>query len=299
MILCELRQRGVTIRVEEGKICLRPESELNDGILDLIRQHKPEILRELLSPPLVTQPKTARPIECRYNWAPGYRFLRLYCVAHQHEIGASTVFRTAFDKRDVLAEMARLGILTGQALEDSRAVGQNPDQNEKELSKMNEYLAWFDGACEPVNPGGTATSGVIVRDKEGTVLLKEGRLVGKGEAMSNNVAEYSAIIQVFQYLMSCSPGHAIVRGDSTLVIKQLNGEWGAHAGLYYVTYLKAKELLSRLRGLGWKVDLLWIPRTENEQCDALSKKALAEAGALPAPYQYRRAGGMLPKYYNR
>jgi len=53
---------------------------------------------------------------------------------------------------------------------------------------MNDYIAWFDGAREPVNPGGTATSGVIVKGKDGTVLLKEGRLVGKGEGMSNNTS---------------------------------------------------------------------------------------------------------------
>ena len=41
-------------------------------------------------------------------------------------------------------------------------------------------LAWFDGACEPVNPGGTATLGVVIKDNDGTVLLKEHGLVGKG-----------------------------------------------------------------------------------------------------------------------
>jgi hypothetical protein len=30
---------------------------------------------------------------------------------------------------------------------------------------MNEYVAWFDGACGPVNPGGTATSGAIAKTK--------------------------------------------------------------------------------------------------------------------------------------
>ena len=129
---------------------------------------------------------------------------------------------------------------------------------------MNDYVAWFDGACEPFNPGGTATSGAIVKDKEGTVLLEEGRLVGEGEAMSNNRAEYEAIILVFKYLESLPPGHAIARGDSDLVINQLNGKWAARKGLYYSTYLEARELLCRLRSLGWQVDLLWIPRTQNE-----------------------------------
>ena len=29
----------------------------------------------------------------------------------------------------------------------------------------NEYNAWFDGACGPVNPGGTATYGIMVKDQ--------------------------------------------------------------------------------------------------------------------------------------
>jgi ribonuclease HI len=146
---------------------------------------------------------------------------------------------------------------------------------------MNDYVAWFDGACEPFNPGGTATSGAIVKGNDGTVLLEEGRLVGKGEGMSNNVAEYAAIIRVFKYLLSRSPGHVIVHGDSNLVINQLNGKWAARKGLYYSTYLEAREFLGRLRSLGWQVDLLWIPRTKNEGCDALTKGALAEAGVQP------------------
>jgi hypothetical protein len=51
------------------------------------------------------------------------------------------------------------------------------------------YLASFDGACEPVNPGGTATFGVIIKDEDGTVIYEEHGLVGSGDAMSNNVAE--------------------------------------------------------------------------------------------------------------
>jgi ribonuclease HI len=98
--------------------------------------------------------------------------------------------------------------------------------------------------------------------------------------MSNNVAEYAAIIRVFEYLIPRSPGHVIVHGDSNLVINQLNGKWAARKGLYYSTYLEAWELLCRLRSLGWQIDLLWIPRTQNEECDALSRGALAKAGVL-------------------
>ncbi len=145
---------------------------------------------------------------------------------------------------------------------------------------MNDYLAWFDGSCGPVNPGGTAASGAIVKNKGGNVLLKETRLVGEGGAMSNNVAEYAGIIRVFQFLSSCSPGHAIVHGDSRLVINQLNDKWGVHKGLYYSTYFEARKLLSQLRTLGWQIELLWIARTQNEECDSLSRAVLAKTGVL-------------------
>jgi len=97
---------------------------------------------------------------------------------------------------------------------------------------MNEYLAWFDGACEPVNPGGTATFGAVIKDKEGTVLSKAHGLVGKGSGMSNNVAEYAGVFHILKYLVSRPPGRVTIHGDSNLVINQLNGKWRVRKGLY-------------------------------------------------------------------
>jgi ribonuclease HI len=145
---------------------------------------------------------------------------------------------------------------------------------------MNDFVAWFDGACGPVNPGGTAASGAIVKDKDGTVLLEEGRLVGKGEGMSNNVAEYAAVIRVFKYLLPGPPGQVIVHGDSNLVINQLNGKWRVHEGLYRAVAFEAQHMLGHLCSMGWQVDLQWIPRVQNEECDALSKRPLADIGVM-------------------
>ena len=88
----------------------------------------------------------------------------------------------------------------------------------------NEYLAWFDGACEPVNPGGTASFGVIVKGKNGTVLLREHGVVGKGKAMSNNLAEYAGVLHILKYLGSRPPGRVTIHGNSNLA-NQLNGRW--------------------------------------------------------------------------
>jgi ribonuclease HI len=158
----------------------------------------------------------------------------------------------------------------------------------------NEYLAWFDGACEPVNPGGTASFGVVVRDGNGTVLLKEHGLVDKGSAMSNNVAEYGGVLHILKYLSSRPPGRVTIRGDSNLVINQLNGKWRIRKGLYRSIAMEAKELLAHLHGLGWHVSLCWIPREQNEECDALSKK-IGHTPRKPTPTQRKVRKGQDPR----
>jgi ribonuclease HI len=133
------------------------------------------------------------------------------------------------------------------------------------------YLAWFDGACEPFNPGGTATFGAIIKDRDGTVLSKEHTMVGRGKAMSNNVAEYAGVRQILKYLASRPPGRVTIHGDSNLVINQLSGRWRITKGLYLSIATETKQLLAYLRGLGWQINFRWIPREQNEECDALSR----------------------------
>jgi ribonuclease HI len=143
----------------------------------------------------------------------------------------------------------------------------------------NDYLAWFDGACGPVNPGGTATYGVMIKDQEGTILVWEHGLVGVGNAMSNNVAEYSGVLHILKYLSTRPPGRVTIHGDSNLVIDQLNGKWRMRKGLYLSTAKEAKALLANLLSRGWQINLCWIPRAQNEECDALSKQACHAAGS--------------------
>jgi ribonuclease HI len=96
-------------------------------------------------------------------------------------------------------------------------------------------------------------------------------MVGKGDAMSNNVAEYAGVLHVLKYLASRPPGRVTIHGDSNLVINQLNGKWRIKKGLYLSIATETKELLDYLRRLGWQINFRWIPRERNEECDALSR----------------------------
>jgi len=129
------------------------------------------------------------------------------------------------------------------------------------------------GSMEPVNPGGTASFGVVVKDDTGTVLLREHGVVGTGSQMSSNLSEYGGVLRILKYLSSRPPGRVMIHGDSNLVINQLNGKWRIKKGLYLSNAIETKELLAHLRGLGWQINFCWIPREQNEECDALSRSA--------------------------
>jgi ribonuclease HI len=54
---------------------------------------------------------------------------------------------------------------------------------------------YFDGLCQPCNPGGTACYTFIVKDGENTIHSKFGVTVHNS---TNNVAEYTAIIRALE-----------------------------------------------------------------------------------------------------
>lgn len=116
---------------------------------------------------------------------------------------------------------------------------------------------WIDGACEPVNPNGTASYGVVVqRDNE--IILKFSRVVGSGEGMSNNVAEYSALLAFLGwYTTNANREEAIVHSDSQLVVNQMNGNWKARAGLYWSYYNTAKNIMKSPEYSN--ISFKWIP----------------------------------------
>ena len=78
---------------------------------------------------------------------------------------------------------------------------------------------WIDGACEPKNPGGTACTGYLIK-KDGKTLAKCYGVVGKGEDMTNNVAEYHALIRAMKRIWrdALQNEKIIVRSDSKLVV---------------------------------------------------------------------------------
>ena len=132
-------------------------------------------------------------------------------------------------------------------------------------------MVHVDGLCEPVNPGGTATYGYIIRNDAGRDIARKSGVVGKGPEMSNNVAEYAALCEALRFLISEKMTRLPIeiRSDSRLLVNQMKGEWKFHKGLYAQEFTDAKALVTEFDRVKFK----WIPREENEEADALSREA--------------------------
>lgn len=144
-------------------------------------------------------------------------------------------------------------------------------------SLSDTIVVCFDGACEPVNPGGTGGVGYLVYEGE-TLIKAESKVVGRGKFMSNNVAEYIALNMALIWIKdNVGLDRKIeVYGDSKLVVSQMNGEWKIKNGLY-VNHARTCQLLLKQFS---HIELFWVSRDFNEKADQLSKNALQKAGVV-------------------
>ena len=130
---------------------------------------------------------------------------------------------------------------------------------------MNIWNAWFDGATKESNPGLRGIGGVLKGPAGERIEINEE--IGSG---TNNEAEYAALMAVLDAAVEAKVDNLVVHGDSQLVVRQVNGEW----------FIKEKNLVPMcktvldLKAQIPNVTLRWIPRDENAEADALSKKAL-------------------------
>jgi ribonuclease HI len=137
----------------------------------------------------------------------------------------------------------------------------------------DRLTVWFDGACEPQNPGGHGTYGIVIAASEdGTTLATDCGYIGHGEGVTNNVAEYTALIEALEYVHEHAPTAQItVRGDSQLVIRQLTGEYRVRSERLRPLWQEASHLARDL-----DITFEWIPREQNEHADGLSRRAYHE-----------------------
>jgi ribonuclease HI len=148
-----------------------------------------------------------------------------------------------------------------------------PSDTEQPARLSSNLTVWFDGACEPQNPGGHGTYGIVITASEdGTTLITDCGYIGYGEGVTNNVAEYTALIEALEYVHEhASTAQITVRGDSQLVIRQLTGEYRVRSERLRPLWQEASHLARDL-----DITFEWIPREQNEHADGLSRRAYHE-----------------------
>jgi ribonuclease HI len=146
-------------------------------------------------------------------------------------------------------------------------------------NSSNEIQVYFDGLCQPYNPGGIACYAFAILTKKGheqkqQYYSKYGLAAEPfSDSATNNVAEYTGIIKALEWLLEKNYNQKIIiKGDSQLVINQIKGKYKVRAVKMIPLYQKVKSLLSKFTDI--KIE--WIPRDKNKEADELSNKAYQE-----------------------
>ena len=148
---------------------------------------------------------------------------------------------------------------------------------------------YFDGLCQPYNPGGIACYAFVIKrygynnnNDETCVwqtIYSQYGLAAEPftNDASNNVAEYMGIIKALEWLLllpqlNDNNSEIIVRGDSKLVVYQIKGKYKAKASRIVPLHQTVMSLISKFKIL----NIEWIPREQNMDADRLSNKAYQE-----------------------
>lgn len=141
---------------------------------------------------------------------------------------------------------------------------------------------YFDGSCWP-NPGGKAGYAWRLENAEGDTVASEQGVVGRGDGMTNNVAEWAALTFALRYLASIKwRGSLAIYGDSKVVLDQLVGKYRSCKPHLRVWRDECRKILNncrcrskvfqaKCRCVGWEWSAAWIPREDNTECDQRSR----------------------------
>jgi ribonuclease HI len=103
-----------------------------------------------------------------------------------------------------------------------------------------------------------------------TVELSDGSFyedVKRFDQGTHNIAEYRALILGLRLALKHGARRVVVKGDSTLVVKQVNGEWKTKNPELRRLRTQAEELLAQFKSS----HVEWIPRKENRRVDKLGR----------------------------
>ena len=131
---------------------------------------------------------------------------------------------------------------------------------------MNDtYTLYFDG-CSKGNPGKAGAGAVIY--KNNTEIYSKSLYVGDKE--TNNIAEYTGLIIGLSEAINLKIKKLNVKGDSELIIKQMNDEYKVKSVNILQHFKNAKELTE----LFDEITFTHVYRNNNIRADELANNSL-------------------------
>jgi ribonuclease HI len=133
---------------------------------------------------------------------------------------------------------------------------------------------YFDGTCPgngtPEAHGGWGWSLQVGGEERDAGA---GPVAGKA---TSNVAEYEALIAALRALLHKAAGlqSVTIRGDSQLIINQVNGHWSCNAPHLRRQLALVENLVRDLSAKGVDLCFEWIPRDQNGRADELADVGL-------------------------
>lgn len=132
------------------------------------------------------------------------------------------------------------------------------------MSRSKSAVLFCDGAARG-NPGPGAYGFVVFVD--GRVLAQDGAQLGH---VTNNVAEYYALIHGLKKCKDLRIDSLVVKSDSQLLVRQISGQYRVRNPSLQVLHGEVQTLLAHF----FHYEVVHIPREENELADALANRAL-------------------------
>lgn len=136
------------------------------------------------------------------------------------------------------------------------------------MVNSSECILEFDGGSHG-NPGESGCGCIVYETQQGYLLAESGSYLGVYQ--TNNYSEYHGLILGLITCVRLGMKSIFIRGDSKLVINQMNGSWNANPQMSQLRYQSQKIIDEN----ELQVSFQWIPRNQNDAADFLAAKAIS------------------------
>ena len=153
---------------------------------------------------------------------------------------------------------------------------------------LNEgsYTLYFDGACRG-NPGPSGAGALIRRDADDRVIFELAEYLGDDK--TNNEAEYLALLRGLSKAADLGICHLDVKGDSSLVVNQVNGAWKVKKEHLVPLWRTARDLIDANFPSSFRAS--HVDRERNAEADALANTAITVGSQVGAGANVAPRGG--------